>query len=113
ETLRAGGYGVKVTLRHDLFLQNRTFEGLSKQVAKDAKSGKMCVAENGVAVCSLADKIETDLPGAEKKGHILGIPHFGKIAFAEVFAEPGTKTLTMLRLELGSPDSGLLTTAET
>jgi hypothetical protein len=83
------------------------------QVAKDAKSGKMCVTENGVAVCSLADKIETDLPGAEKKGHILGIPHFGKIAFAEVFAEPGTKTLTMLRLELGSPDSGLLTTAET
>jgi hypothetical protein len=31
---------------------------------------------------------------------------------AEIFAEPGTRTLTMMRLELGSPHVADLTTAE-
>jgi hypothetical protein len=52
------------------------------------------------------------LPGAQITGHILRIPHFGEISLAEVFAVPGTRTLTMLRLKLGSPDAGLLTGAE-
>lgn len=112
ENLRIGGYEVKVTLRHELFLKSKTFAELCNQVANDVKSGKMCITEDGVALCSLVEKIETNLPGAKVEGHVLIVPHFGKIAFAEVFAEEGTRTLTMMRLELGSPDAALLTVAE-
>jgi len=113
ENLRLGGYPVQVTLRHDLFLECKTFDDLKKGITKGAKSGTIPSASNGAALCSLAEKIQTDLPGAELDGHVLRIPHFGSIAFAEVFAEPGTKTLTMLGLTLGSPDGGTVTTAET
>jgi hypothetical protein len=112
ENLRIAGHPVKVILRHDLFLKCAVFEDLRKLVATDAKSGKITATEDGVALCSLVDKIETDLPGVEKNGHILRIPHFGQISIAEVFAVPGTRTLTMLRLHLGSPDAGQGTVCE-
>jgi hypothetical protein len=54
-------------------------------------------------------KIETDFPGlsdADKKRHIIDIPHLGTISFAEVLSLEGMKTLTMLRFDLGSPDGG-------
>jgi hypothetical protein len=111
--LRVGGYEIKVSLRHDLFLESKTFAEFQKRVTKDAKAAKMSVVGDGVLLCSLVDEIVTDLPGAQIKGHILIVPHFGKIAFAEVFAADSTRTLTMLRLELGSPDSGSVTVTET
>ena len=111
--LRIAGYPVEVILRHDLFLDCPTFEDLRKFIAADKKSGKITATEDGVALCSLVDKIETDLPGAKAKGHLLFIPHFGEISFAEVFAVPGTRTLTMMRLKLGSPDGGTATVSET
>jgi len=112
ENLRIAGHPVKVTLRHDLFLKCAVFEDLRKLIAEDKKSGKITATEDGVALCSLVDKIETDLPGLEKNGHILRIPHFGVISLAEIFAVPGTRTLTMLRLKIGSPDAGVATGAE-
>jgi len=112
DNLRVAGHPVKVTLRHDLFLKCSAFEDLRKMIASDTKSGRMVATDEGVALCSLVDKIETDLPGLEKNGHILRIPHFGEISIAEVFAVPGTRTLTMLRLKLGSPDAGTATVAE-
>jgi hypothetical protein len=113
ENLRLGGYPVQVKLRHDLFIDCKTFADLKKEITKGAKSGTIPSANNGAALCSLAEKIQTDLPGAKLDGHVLTIPHFGSIAFAEVLAEPGTKTLTMLGLTLGSPDGGSGTTAQT
>jgi hypothetical protein len=112
DNLRIGGHAVKITLRHDLFLKCPVFEDLRKLIASDKKSGKIAATEEGVALCSLVDEIETDLPGVEKRGHILRVPHFGEIALGEVFAVPGTRTLTMLRLKLGSPDAGTATAAE-
>jgi hypothetical protein len=113
ENLRLGGHPVQVTLRHKLFIDCETFADLKKEITKGAKSGTIPSATNEAALCSLAEKIQTDLPGAELDGHVLHVPHFGSIAFAEVFAEPGTKTLTMLGLTLGSPDGGTATTAQT
>jgi|HubBroStandDraft_1064217.scaffolds.fasta_scaffold43614_2 hypothetical protein len=112
DNLRLGGYEVKVTLRHDLLLNSKTFADLRKKLAGDEKSGKMTQTENGVALCSLVEKIETGLPGVEVHGHILRVPHFGEIALAEVFAVPGSITLTMVRFQLGSPDAGLGTIVE-
>ena len=106
EGLKLGGYPVNVTLRHDLLLESKTFDDLKKSVKNDAKSGKIVVNGNEVLLCSLVEKIETDLPGAVIEGHTITAPHFGKVMLAEVFAGRNTRTLTMLRFELGSPDGG-------
>jgi len=66
-----------------------------------------------VAICSLVEKIDTRLKGVDVKRHLIEVKDFGKIFLAEVYAYPGTKTLTMLRLELGSPHVADITAAET
>ena len=109
DNLRLGGYEVKVTLRHDLLLKSKTFDDLKNNVKNDPKSGKIVKFGDGVVLCSLVEKIETDLekvPGVEIEGHVIRIPHYGEIALAEVFAKHATRTLTMLRFKLGSPDGG-------
>jgi hypothetical protein len=114
EGLRINGQDVKVTLRHDLLVKCRTFADLTKGIAGDKKSGRIVAFEEGgkVAVCSLVEKIETKLSGVDAKQHLIEVKNFGKIFLAEVFASPGTRTLTMLRLELGSPHVAELTAAE-
>jgi hypothetical protein len=118
ENLRLGGHEVKVVFRHDLLINSKTFGQLRDNLQSDKKPDKRTVVEDGVALCSLVDKIEVDpslrrLPGFEIEGHIIRIPHFGEIALAELFAEPGALTLTMLRFKLGSPDGGSGTGGET
>src|SRR5713101_242558 len=88
EGLKINGEDVKVILRHDLLIKCKTFGDL-------AKSGKM-VALDGkrqVAICSLVEKIETNLKGVDPKDHVIKVENFGKIFLAEVFTFPGTRTL--------------------
>jgi len=118
ENLRLGGHEVKVILRHDLLLNSKTFAELKDNLENDKRPDKRTGIQDGVALCSLVDKIEVDpglrkLRGFEIDGHILHIPHFGEIALAELFVEPGALTLTMLRFKLGSPDGGSGTGGET
>src|SRR6267378_1211947 len=96
-----------------LLVKCKTFEDLTKGIASDTKSGKIASTKDGVAVCSLVEKIETKLKGVDAKRHLIEVPNFGKIFLAEIFAEPGTRTLTMLRLELGSPHVADATAGET
>jgi hypothetical protein len=105
EGLEIDGQEVKVKLRHEILTASKTHDALLQALASDAKSGKMTSIrkDRKVATCSLVDKIETKLSGADAKHHVITIKNFGKIFLAEIFTEPGTKTLTMLRLELGSP----------
>jgi hypothetical protein len=113
--LKINGQDVKVTLRHDLLVQCKTFANLAKGIAGDKKSGKIVGLDEDykVALCSLVEKIETKLGGVDSKQHLIEVKNFGKIFLAELFAAPGTRTLTMLRLELGSPHVADLTVAET
>lgn len=109
EGLRIGGYEFKIKLRHDLLMECKTYDQLAKRVATDEKSGKIARTENKVTVCSLVEEIETDFPGLsarDKKRHVVEIPHLGTLSFAEMVCLEGTKTLTMLRFDLGSPDGG-------
>jgi hypothetical protein len=112
EGLRIKGEEVKVALRHKLLTECRTFADLTKSIASDSKSGKIASIQGGIARCSLVEKIETKLKGVDSKRHLIEVPNFGKVFLAEVFAEPGTRTLTMIRLELGSPHVGDMTVAE-
>jgi len=77
------------------------------------KGTKKARYDDGAAICTLVERIETTLPDAIKEGdHILEVPNFGKVTFAEIFAVKGSRTLTMLHLELGSPQTANLTVAE-
>lgn len=112
EGLRIDGEDVKVTLRHDLLEKCETFEALTKGIAGDTKAGRITTVDlkRQVAICSLVEKIETKLKGVH--GHVIEVRDFGKIFLAEILAQPGTLTLTMLRLELGSPHVADLTAGE-
>ncbi len=115
EGLKINGEDVKVILRHDLLVKCKTFGDLTKGIAADKKFGKMVALDEDrkVAICSLVEKIETKLKGVDLRRHLIEVPNFGKIFLAEVLAYPGTRTLTMLRLELGSPHVADITVAET
>ena len=51
-------------------------------------------------------------PGATIDHHVVTVPNFGKIFFGELLITDLSRRLTMLRLELGSPDGGAVAAAE-
>ena len=109
ENLRIAGFTFNIVLRHDFLLESKTHAHLANKIPSLKKSGGIANVKDGVAICSLVEKIETDFPGlseADKKKHIINIPHLGTLSFAEVLSVEGMKTLTMLRFDLGSPDGG-------
>jgi hypothetical protein len=112
EGLKIAGHPVTVTLRHDVLVDCKNFDAMRARLAKDREPDKITVVTDEVALCSLAEDIDVKFPGLHKRGHILKIDHFGEISFAEIFAVCGTRTLTMLRLKLGSPNGGSGTVGE-
>jgi hypothetical protein len=112
DNLRVAGCPVEVEFDHDLFLKNKNYASLSKDLARLKKSGRMAEESNGVILCSLVKSIKADCPGVTVQGHVLTVEHFGKIYVGEILAEPGFRRLSMLRLELGSPHAGLLNVGE-
>lgn len=113
ENLKIAGKKVDVKLRHRFLGENERFDKLRDQIEKEKKAGKAGRANDGVAVFSLVEEIETELPYVPKNGgYIFEVPNFGQVTLAEIFAEPAARTLTMLHLELGSPQTGNLTGGE-
>jgi hypothetical protein len=111
ENLRIAGYDVKVELDHGLLIKNKNFAELSKNVATRKKSGTMAEQSNGVAICSLASSIDLKCPGVTVDGYVITVPQFGKIFVAEVISSEGTRSISMLRFQLGSPHEGQLIAA--
>jgi hypothetical protein len=116
ENLRILGCPVDVEFHHELFLKLDTFATIRKEFATNADLKKIAQdpfqsgtkqklpEAHGVLLCSLVKDIQTNCPGLTRKGpHGLEIPKFGRIYLGEVIAEHGKRTVTMLRLELGSP----------
>ena len=115
ENLRIAGCPVDMELNHDLFLKLDTFEALRKEFETASEFRKMAEDPyqtgekqktpdtHGVLLCSLVKSMKTDCPGVKRHGHVFIVPQFGKIFLGEVLAKRSSRTLTMLRLELGSP----------
>jgi hypothetical protein len=115
EGLKIDGFDVKVTLRHNLLINAKTYADLAQALVSAPKSGRIhsIDSKRQVATCSLVDSIETKLPAVvDPQRHLIELKGFGRIFLAEIFNEPGTKTLTMLHLELGSPHVASLAIAE-
>ena len=129
ENLRIAGCDVYVHLHHELFLKLDTFGavlGLGKDhefwklaaetaeaVDPDAKIEKMPPAAHGSLLCSVVkdvqfkclDKGQDVCAGVTRYGrHRFHVRDFGNIFLGEVLFQNGQKTLTMLRVDLGSPN---------
>jgi hypothetical protein len=50
--------------------------------------------------------MKTDCPGVKRVGHCFSVPGFGKVFLGEVVIRHAERTLTMVRLEIGSAVSG-------
>ena len=122
--LRIAGCPTTVEFDNERFLRLDTFEALRKELESNAEFRKMALdpyrtgkaqespKPHGVVLCSLVKEIKTTCPGVEQRGHVLIVPQFGKIFVGEVIAQHSRRTLTMLRLELGSPTSGAITAGQ-
>ena len=125
ENLRIAGHKVEVELHHELAQKLDTFEAVRKEFASNADFRKMAedpfdgkklpktIEAHGVVYCSLVKDIQpAKCPGIVRHGHcghVLEVPEFGKIHLAEILFQYGRKTLTMVRVELGSPNGGGIT----
>jgi hypothetical protein len=132
ENLRVAGFEIGVELHHELFLKLDTFDEVMKEFEENGEFWKMAhppvvpgqsrpklpkkVDRHGVVCCSLVKQLEpAKSPGFVYHGHyghVLDVPEFGKIHLAEVLCEYGRKTLTMLRVDLGSPNGGAMVVAQ-
>ena len=70
---------------------------------------------NGTVKCTIVKEIHWD--GAPHRdatihGHVVKVPNFGKIYFGELYITGDSRRLTMVRLQLGSPDGGEVCAAE-
>ena len=125
ENLQVAGCPVRVELDHELFLKLDTFAGVRNEFASNAEFRK--IAEDpfqsgekqkhpephGGLLCSMVKDIHTTCPGIKRRGHGLVVPRFGTVYFAELLAQHSKRTLTMIRLELGSPVGGTGIVAQT
>jgi hypothetical protein len=125
ENLRIAGYPVEVELNERLFAHLGTFDKVKKELDTDKEFRKM--AEDPFQtgqkqklgdgteeiLCSLVKDMKTSAPGVRREGHAFSIHHFGRVYVAETLIGHCKRTLTMLRLELGSPVSGSHTAAQT
>jgi hypothetical protein len=93
---------------HCLFM-NASFEGRPAPPAGRLVEGRMGI------YATIVKKISWDgepFDGAHIDHHVVVVPDFGKIYFGEILITRYSRRLTMMRLELGSPDGGEAAFAE-
>ena len=76
--------------------------------------GRLLRAQDTV-YATVVESIEWDgppFPGSKITDHTVRVPGFGKIVFGELLLTALSRRLTLLRLELGSPEGGDVAAAE-
>jgi len=118
ENLKIAGYDVNVDLDCALFENIRTFKEAQKAFENNASFRKIALdpfhngselqaqGPNGAFVCSLIKEMDTTCPCVKRVGHCFYVQGFGKIFLGELMIVHAQRTLTMIRLELGSAVSG-------
>jgi hypothetical protein len=124
ENLKIAGCPVHVDLNHDFFYKLGTFSAIREELEKNAEFRKMALDpfetgetrkvpdSHGTLLCSLVKSMKVDCPGVTRRGHAFIVPQFGKVFLGEILATHGARTLSMLRLELGSPVTADVSTTE-
>jgi hypothetical protein len=115
ENLRIAGCPVEVRLDAGLFLRCQHYSEIRETIQADPEVrarlsyGFADVAEqppNGALLCSLAAEVKVHCRELKADGHAIHVPHFGTVYLAEFFILPHTRSITMLRAELGSAVKG-------
>lgn len=128
ENLNIAGCKIDVDLNHEWTMKLDTFEATRKEFESNQEFRKMAedpfapvelaprVEPHGIICCSIVKDVKpAKCPGVSSHGHhghVLVVPEFGKIFLAEVVFQHGCKTLTMLRVDLGSPSNGGMTAGQ-
>jgi len=69
----------------------------------------------GVVKCTIVREIrwaDEPHPTATIEGNVVHVPDLGRIYFGELYIDAGSRRLTMVRFQLGSPKGGEVTAAE-
>lgn len=120
-----GGHALIVDLDPELFERYDTRAKLLTAVEKPAfvrqkgasllmggASGRRYLMQaDGTIYASVVREIRWKgraFPGATIEHHRVRVPGFGRIFFGEIFVTAGSRRLTMMRLELGSPVGGFM-----
>jgi len=118
ENLRIAGCPVEIKLNTELFERLPTFakakeeydgNGEIRKIAEDPFQNGQTLKEikpDGGILCSCVKEMDTACPGVKRVGHCFAVPGFGKIFLGEVLIRHAERTLTMVRLEIGSAVSG-------
>jgi hypothetical protein len=118
ENLRIAGHAVELKLDSKLFETISTYQEARNAFDKKAEFWKIAndpfhtgrplakQGAQGAFLCSCVKEMETDCPGVTRKGHAFHVKGFGTIFLGEVLIKHAERTLTMVRLELGSAVSG-------
>jgi hypothetical protein len=124
DNLRIAGCPVDIELNHEMFLRLDTFQSVRKELEINADFRKMAEDphqtgqsqkspnSHGSVICSIVKTKPTTCPGVTRQGHVFVVPQFGKVYVGELIAEHSRRTLTMLRVELGSPVCGTVIAAQ-
>lgn len=114
EKLRIADCDVKIKLDLDVFEKVPTYASALKNfenrgdffnLAHDPYRTGHSIEKpgpNGVFLCSCVKEMKLDCPGITQVGHAISVPGFGKIFLGELVIKHGHRTLTMIRLEIGS-----------
>jgi hypothetical protein len=117
EGFRILGQEVIVKLATDLFLENPTHGHVRKAHTGGAFSDRFNLLSGGKALpekqdatyeLTLVEEILVPNPTSEftVTGNMIDIPHVGKLYLAELTVAPYSKSLTMIRWDLGCPAGG-------
>jgi hypothetical protein len=124
ENLRIAGHPVNLQLDFKLFESLPTYKDARNAFDKKGEFWKIAndpfetghsipkPGGQGAFCCSCVKEMETDCPGVTRKGHSFHVSGFGTIFLGELLIKHAERTLTMVRLELGSAVSGSGTGAQ-
>jgi hypothetical protein len=118
ENLRIAGCKVEAPLNNDQFMRCPRYQDLRRVIDEDAEvrsrlsrgfADLSAQPRNGALLCSLAGDVTVNCRELKADGHAIHVPQFGTVYLAEFLITPYSRSITMLRAELGSPVQGQVT----
>jgi esterase/lipase superfamily enzyme len=119
EDITLDGRRILVDLEPTLIAASETFSAFERahrrvpRKSSDARLRNARVAEDGYLISSIVSRIHLSDPSTSVQGHIIGVAGFGRIYFGEFIVSRVSRSLTMMRFELGSPVQAGLSFAST
>jgi hypothetical protein len=105
EGFRVAGIELDIVLDTDFYIENNTFAKAEPHLASRADAKRY---DTGEIKVSIVKSITPQRPSKEFRieGNVIEIPHIGRLILAELLVGRHSKSLEMLRFQLGCPTGG-------